>query len=141
MARSSELVGDTALQGHVQTPPERRSEGRGRKCVGVGKDKQRGGKQKEKSTAIHPGHQRPPRPRFAARIGYIPCQKSAKSHAQQGRGFNAHRVPPCRELARGRYCATPLAGGVHNFPVRIPTSVHGCYVGFKVKPLSQITNK
>jgi hypothetical protein len=39
---------------------------------------------------------RGPLSQFAARIGYIPSQKSAKSPAQQGRGFNGHRVPPCR---------------------------------------------
>ena len=140
MARSSELVGDTDLQGQAQTPPERRSEGKGWKCVRGGKEKQRKGKNKEKSTVLHPCHPRPPFPIFGARIGCIPSQKSAKSHALHGRGFNSHRVPHCRDLARGRYYATPLAGGEPQ-PVRIPNSVCGCYLGFKVKPLSQITNK
>ena len=59
--------------------------GRGGKCVGGGKENQRGGKQKENSTEKHPGHPRPSLPRFSARNGYITSQKSAKSHAQQGR--------------------------------------------------------
>ncbi len=64
---------------------------------------------------------------IAARIGYIPSQKSAKPNAQQGRVFEADRGPHRCGPASGRYSATPLAAGI---PPRkgIQTSTVGCYV-------------
>jgi hypothetical protein len=123
VALKSELVEDATSQVEDATSQGQNIATPGtpikKKKIGRGGDGGRGGERKGKTQKIKhsiyagrgPTHG-PLSHIIAARIGYIPSQKSAKPNAPQSRVFNADRGLLRCGPASGRYSATPLAGGV-----------------------------